>query len=80
MDRTGVYETSDVSSNLMETTNLKIKMALKIKATLLLTGESTKRFLDEIDKNRFKRVSREELDRIRENHKIMLKFEENANL
>ena len=55
-------------------------MALKIKATPLLTGEAAKRFLDEIDKSRFKRVSREELDRIRENHKIMLKFEKNANL
>lgn len=54
-------------------------MALPIKSTPLLTGESAKRFLDEIDKNRFKRVSKEELDRIRENHKIMLKFEENAN-
>jgi len=55
-------------------------MSIPIKNTPVLTGDAAKRFLDEIDKNRFKRVSQEELDRIRENHKIMLKFEENANL
>jgi len=56
-------------------------MALPIKSIPVLSGESARRFLDEIDKNKFKRVAKEELDRIRDNYKkIILKFEQNANL
>lgn len=55
-------------------------MSLPIKDTPVLTGKDAKRFLDELDRNKFTRESKEELDRIHKNYEAFKKLEKNMPL
>jgi hypothetical protein len=53
-------------------------MALPIRTTPTLTGKQAKRFLAEIKANEKKKVSQEELDRIKANYEIFKRIMEKS--